>query len=132
MSRPIKFRLRDKDNKLLGYEIWNGDMSTWQYIFVIGESMDDTCPICHYPIGKQSLQFLNKIKYKDQFTGLKDKNGKEIYEGDIVKSGILTGEVYQQYGYWTATSIGQSLWSQKSIEIIGNIYENPELLKEPQ
>jgi len=45
-----------------------------------------------------------------QFTGLKDSKGKEIYEGDIVS--------------WKAEgAIGE-------LEIIGNIYENPELLKE--
>ena len=68
-----------------------------------------------------------------QFTGLHDKNGKEIYEGDIVTtygqnpdtiifaSGCFYLENAMQF--YEATYWGDEL------EIIGNIYENPELLK---
>lgn len=76
-----------------------------------------------------------------QYTGLKDKNGKEIYEGYIVAypSGHFIGEVI----YSTMTGCAFRLWeggmssekgeikelqSTSDIEIIGNIYENPELL----
>lgn len=66
-----------------------------------------------------------------QFTGLTDCNGKEVYEGDIVKydfepCGEQTG-VFQFLNGWFCLK-GSNNWRPTKFEVIGNIFENPELL----
>jgi uncharacterized phage protein (TIGR01671 family) len=68
-----------------------------------------------------------------QFTGLLDKNGKEIYEGDIVQGCKIRGIVeyyidcFRIYGGFLSEGLGD--WGENDREIIGNIYENPELIE---
>lgn len=133
-NREIKFRLI-KDGKIVGYERFNpkGELNCWEY------SLDN--------VSWTNLRIIHTEK--NQFTNSKDKNGKEIYSGDIVKSdGIHNGEKVVLIGKiefedgcfnllwkWESPE-GSGTYSirplsreNEYLEVIGNIYENPELLK---
>jgi hypothetical protein len=68
-----------------------------------------------------------------EFTGLHDKNGKEIWEGDIVRWFDHQWEIKWGLGRWaicgTLLDYDFSPINHSEMEVIGNIYENPELLK---
>jgi uncharacterized phage protein (TIGR01671 family) len=73
-----------------------------------------------------------------QFTGLHDKNGKEIYEGDIVKLNSVNLRIYYSESRALYRAEGSNKWHYDineimefyNCEVIGNIYENPELIEQ--
>ena len=78
---------------------------------------------------------VEEVETVEQYTGLKDKNGKEIYEGDILNADGPIYEVawFEKDGGWFCfrgnDSVYTPLYHLKG-KVIGNIHENPELLEE--
>ncbi len=150
MSREIKFRALNLDNNKMLYQD-----KDFGYISSRGV---DLLPLD--AVVKNRLQYTNRVILM-QYTGLKDKNGKEIYEGDIVliedtyKERILDDgsgpiepfnhlapvvfehtefgvEIKQgadifYSGFWSFAMIERET-GQNEFEVIGNVYENYELL----
>ncbi len=116
--RDIKFRAWDKKDKTMGMVF---DLFTEPIIGTVGAFDRDTIILM-------------------QYTGLKDKNGKEIYEGDIVRYTCkenskekYTNKVYfDKEGFWSPLiSVfpeDPDMQDEYFFEVVGNIHENPELL----
>jgi hypothetical protein len=85
--------------------------------------------------GLRSYQILERFSIVMQYTGMKDRNGVEIYEKDYirfrfnngpVKKGIVT---FEQCMFLVNTDDSYSLNRISYIEVLGNIHENPELIR---
>ncbi|WP_373844377.1 YopX family protein [Clostridium sp.] len=119
MEREIKFRAWDEESELMTDSDYEGGLREFFDHF-------DDCKLM-------------------QYTGLKDKNGKQVYEGDIVKEQrkrfkdkYFAVKWNNDIGSYIFEPLDKSLTSYpcfnigtvKGLEVIGNIYENPELLEE--
>lgn len=120
--REIKFRAWDKETKLMRY---------------LGKDTHDS--MTFMPSGEMHYYNLQNGSGGDeyelmQFTGLKDKNGKDIFEGDIIHAESKDGEnvnydevvEFKGGAYYPVCEVPEK---ENWFEVIGNIYENPNLLR---
>jgi uncharacterized phage protein (TIGR01671 family) len=125
--REIKFRAWDKIVREMLYPVWEKDpRGTEVYLYRSIEYPNNTSSLS-WVIAKDAFIPL-------QYTGLHDKNGKEIFEGDIVASSDRgVGKVRFTCCEFVLSSkhFDDNLYSVDNgcLEIIGNVYENPNLLK---
>lgn len=132
--REIKFRAWDNKAKswLLGYDTMKEGFSLFGECVLMGEWQG----ILNTFLFSRNGYTPDDLKVM-QYTGLKDKNGREIYEGDVIKwpTEEFANEVIFLNGSWCASAGERTLfpmltyhfeWSES--EVIGNIYQNPDLL----
>ncbi|MFC2345562.1 YopX family protein [Campylobacter sp.] len=139
--RDVKFKayiydLTDEDSHPLEIDVRAGKL--WDVVSInfkdrIVEIMDDDGNVWEYELSSDEIALV-------QYTGLKDQNNAEIYEGDIVKGNFIkdNSEAVGKIAYFNkdASFICHLqggdyalLISLERLEVVGNIYENPEILQ---
>ena len=128
--RTIKFRGKTKQGE-------------WVIGYYVGKSSLDEVAILPPPNVNYDIGYINDSECYyciadtlGQFTGLYDKNGKEIYEGDILDFNGLTVEVRFVRGVFAFLANGDldeelcgDCRTDLFAKVIGNVYENPDILK---
>ncbi len=123
MNDRFKFRVWNKQDERYAYSNNSDDIL---YIETDGELA--------YGVYNNDYEDMDYIPESEviveQCTGLKDKNGKLIYEGDIVTDGTDIFEVIWDYNAWCIQTNKFQHFLTEGFEVIGNIHENKELLND--
>lgn len=137
MNREIKFRVWDNKYKYMNYKVLVGIYGDWEKVkddknytacamWIEPDKVDYKCEPhwAHFEPYHKDIHLM-------QYTGLKDKNGVEVYEGDKVKAKFYGKEVVGEIGFnsgcfllWNSCVSDNQLFIFTDIEVIGNIYEN--------
>lgn len=136
--RELKFRAKATSSNqwVYGLPFYCAETCDWKMSFSNGWQPSYNNP----DEGERTILENIEIETLGQFTGLKDQNGTEIYEGDILLiDNTSDGELYNEigfkdacFGYMTETGYFLPFSKYKvTEEVAGNIHDNPELLKRP-
>lgn len=131
MKREIKFRIWDVENKYFWTEKDKLNVAMTVDGLPLFWTGDETRIVQKF--------WPEELWVRQQFTGVKDKYGKEIYEGDIILFGDLNYEVFWNKHKWEATCPSYAKYNWPKLEdfgrdaacskVVGNIFENKDLLK---
>lgn len=151
MNREIKFRAWDEESKSFWYSDSKNGQEFCNFIF------SDGCVFIVYGVYRPYLsdgEYIDKVdteqlevKHLEQYTGLKDKNGVDVYESDIVslktnylknakpfEESDISEHIYTvkffdgMFALARGLPFNNGFVTEGEIEVIGNIHENPELL----
>ena len=131
MNREIKFRAWNKHNKKMYYKVMVG---MWGSEEVMDDENYTACMLYEYSNDNPKIgEWLHFEPYDDielmEYTGHKDKNGKEIYEGDVIQTDeYWVGDRYLLKSEIIIIKDIRKCYKLRPCTVIGNIYENPGFL----